>query len=79
MCGPTCAAPEDVSMTCDQCVSGIKASIDQLVSLHYIKWHRIRKSFLANLLMLRQKEYVGEIWLSVGEGANRPSLRLFAN
>jgi len=32
MCGPTCAAPEDVSMTCDQCVSGIKASIDQLVA-----------------------------------------------
>ena len=31
MCGPTCAAPEDVSMTCDQCVNGIKASIDQLV------------------------------------------------
>merc|ERR1711962_1458275 len=22
MCGPTCAAPEDVSMTCDQCVNG---------------------------------------------------------
>jgi len=32
MCGPTCAAPEDVSMTCDQCVNGIKASIDQLVT-----------------------------------------------
>merc|ERR1712037_82420 len=33
MCGPTCAAPEDVSMSCDQCVSGIKASIDQLVAV----------------------------------------------
>merc|ERR1712212_1474093 len=32
MCGPTCAAPEDVDMTCDGCVAGIQASIDQLLS-----------------------------------------------
>merc|ERR1712088_222440 len=31
MCGPTCAAPEDVDMTCDDCVAGIQASIDQLL------------------------------------------------
>ena len=35
MCGPTCAAPQDVSMTCDQCVAGIKASIDQLVWIYF--------------------------------------------
>jgi len=32
MCGPTCAAPEEVDMTCDACTSGIQASIDQLLS-----------------------------------------------
>merc|ERR1719229_2107492 len=32
MCGPTCAAPEEVDMTCDACTSGIKASISQLLS-----------------------------------------------
>ena len=31
MCGPTCAAPEDTVMTCDDCTSGIAASADQLV------------------------------------------------
>merc|ERR1719239_19505 len=32
MCGPLCAAPEDTDMTCDDCTSGIQASIDQLLS-----------------------------------------------
>jgi len=32
MCGPICAAPEDTDMTCDDCTSGIQATIDQLLS-----------------------------------------------
>merc|ERR1719347_1398917 len=32
MCGPTCAAPEDIDMDCEGCTGGIQASIDQLVS-----------------------------------------------
>ena len=29
MCGPTCAAPEDVDMTCDGCVAGIQVTLVQ--------------------------------------------------
>jgi len=31
MCADSCAAPEDVSMTCDDCKMGIQAAIDQLL------------------------------------------------
>ena len=30
-CKPYCDAPEDSIMTCDQCLDGIRASINQLV------------------------------------------------
>ena len=33
MCAPTCAAPEDVDMTCDDCVAGIKVCFVQI--LHF--------------------------------------------
>ena len=32
MCGPTCAAPEDTTMTCDDCTAGIQGAIDQLLA-----------------------------------------------
>merc|ERR1719402_303413 len=28
MCGPTCAAPEDTTMTCEDCTNGIQGAID---------------------------------------------------
>merc|ERR1711962_1979551 len=31
MCGPICAAPQDTTMTCDDCKMGIQAAIDQLL------------------------------------------------
>jgi len=34
MCAPTCAAPEDTNMTCDDCKMGIHAAIDQLLEEH---------------------------------------------
>ena len=33
MCGPTCAAPEDVDMTCDDCVAGIQVNFLHLGNL----------------------------------------------
>merc|ERR1712165_180605 len=32
MCADICAAPEDTTMTCDDCKMGIQAAIDQLLS-----------------------------------------------
>jgi len=32
MCADFCAAPEDTSMTCDECKMGIQAGIDQLLA-----------------------------------------------
>merc|ERR1712055_480163 len=32
MCAPLCAAPEDTVMTCDDCMMGIQAAVDQLLS-----------------------------------------------
>merc|ERR1712039_1044166 len=32
MCAEICAAPEDTTMTCDDCKMGIQAAIDQLLS-----------------------------------------------
>merc|ERR1712110_878453 len=32
MCGPTCEAPEDVAMTCDDCKMGIQDAIDEMLS-----------------------------------------------
>merc|ERR1711872_1135179 len=34
MCAPTCAAPEQTNMTCDDCKTGIHAAIDQLLEEH---------------------------------------------
>merc|ERR1711970_872387 len=31
-CGPTCEAPEDTVMTCDDCKMGLQADIDQLLA-----------------------------------------------
>merc|ERR1711971_1354415 len=32
MCAPSCAAPEDTVMTCDDCTMGIQMAIDQLLA-----------------------------------------------
>merc|ERR1711863_165930 len=32
MCAPICAAPEDTVMTCDDCMMGIQAAVDQMLS-----------------------------------------------
>merc|ERR1719460_1258388 len=36
MCADSCAAPEDVSMTCDDCKMGIQEAIDQMLSAEFM-------------------------------------------
>merc|ERR1712172_183051 len=40
MCAPSCAAPEDTVMTCDDCTMGIQMAIDQLLGL-MVTSHRL--------------------------------------
>merc|ERR1712226_90924 len=37
MCGPTCAAPEDTSMDCEACTTGIQGAMDQLLAAETIE------------------------------------------
>ena len=37
MCGPSCAAPEDTAMTCEDCTAGVQAGIDQLLAAETIE------------------------------------------
>merc|ERR1712020_744810 len=45
MCGPICAAPQDTTMTCDDCKMGIQAAIDQLLEPDVLdaSWVRSRQ------------------------------------
>ena len=36
MCGPTCGAPEDTVMTCEDCTTGVQGAIDQLLAAETI-------------------------------------------
>ena len=36
MCAPECAAPDDSSMTCEECTAGIQGAIDQLLATETI-------------------------------------------
>ena len=37
MCKALCDAPEDSAMTCDDCLDGVRSSIDQLIDAQFIE------------------------------------------
>ena len=44
MCGPMCAAPEEVDMTCDACTMGIK--VRRYHHQHYARAYKVINKFL---------------------------------
>ena len=63
MCGPMCAAPEEVDMTCDACTMGIKVS-------HHHHQHYARAYNVINKLM----EESGKLKISSSMKPHKPNI-----